>query len=520
MLKRMARAAGRETMSTSALAIEMREADAASVSPSSRRSPLRGALPLVALCAAVGGTNARADIPVSVGTDGALERAAVTASASRNASAASFGATSDDDRRLFKLRWRIPLYVAGDEESEITNFSLPFGLNGSSFNTGYQNLRSIPGFANYADEPLTELTSYIPQIELGEERKLARLQMGVLSASVGHGSLVNAYTNAPEGVRRTFGMLAEGNLAGLGGQIISGNLLSPHQFTAARVYGRPLLWIFAPDATFQPNELDIDPRTEGLGIWVTGLSAAVDVDAPMANTGLGDRSFIWATGWDNEAAILDNQLIKLIPYLDLNVMGGLPGGLLGDVAMGAHLGAETMFDVAGVRFDIDAEYNVGSDGYVPRYFDRLYTIDREDVLGVDGDAAKAGLDAPASHGYRVRLSTGFLEMFTAFLEAQDQFPMDFNRGINSARLNAGLSGWFAFIGGSVSVSQSGITEYTSPGLMGPGFVFVAEGRVAVLLNILHIVARHYRTHVPDSSGTDFTVETGTLVGLEVNLDVL
>ena len=300
-------------------------------------SARRGAIHPALVALVAGGLFAspsRADLPVSVSTDCALERAAMTSSASRNASAASFGATSDDDRRLFKLRWRIPLFVAGDESDEISNFALPFGLGGGGFNTGRQQLQAIPGFESYADEPLTELTSYIPQIEIGEEKKLGRLQLGVLSASIGHGSLVNSYTNAPEGVRRSLGILAEGNLAGVGGQIMTGNVLSPHTFTAGRVYGRPLMWFFAPDATFQPNELDIDPRTEGLGIWVTGLTAAVDMVAPTTNDGSRSDSFVWAAGWDNEAAILDNQLIKLIPYLDLNIIGGLPGEIVADVAGG------------------------------------------------------------------------------------------------------------------------------------------------------------------------------------------
>ncbi len=464
---------------------------------------------------------ARADIPVSVGTEGSLDRAARTTSASRNASAASFGSTSDGGRRWFKLRWRIPLLVLGDEDDSITQFALPFGLSGGGFNTGYNAITNIPGFQTIADEPLDELTSYIPQLEFGEEDKLFRLQAGVLSSSVGHGTLVNAYTNAPEGVRRSLGFLVEGNLAGLGGQLMVGDVLRPHQFSAGRVYGRPLMWLFAPDATFQPNELDIDPRTEGLGIWVTGLSAAVDVVAPLSRDGTVGNSLVWAAGWDNEGAILDNQLMKIIPYLDLNIMGGLRGGLLGDVAAGGHLGAEMMFDVAGIRIDIDGEYNVGSDGYVPRYFDRLYAIDRSSPLGIEGTEAKAGFDSPASHGYRLRMGVGFLEMFTGFLEATDQFPMDWTRGSNSGRVNAGLSGWFAFFGGSVSVSQSGVDDYLSPSFFGPGFVFLAEGRVALFLNILHLVGRYYYANDPTSVGSDeYEVRTGTLVGLEVNLDIL
>src|SRR4051812_8334360 len=65
---------------------------------------------------------ARADAPVSVGTDGAQERAAGSGDALRNGSAASFGSPTNDDRRMFKLRWRIPFVAVGSESLEPSSF--------------------------------------------------------------------------------------------------------------------------------------------------------------------------------------------------------------------------------------------------------------------------------------------------------------------------------------------------------------------------------------------------------------
>ncbi|MCP4504266.1 MAG: hypothetical protein GY822_30475 [Deltaproteobacteria bacterium] len=465
-----------------------------------------------------------ADVPVSMGTDGSLERAAQTVTASRNASAASFGSTSDDDRRLFKLRWRIPFFQSGEQVDDPLNAVLPFGATDTVH--GF-----LPGL-DQVEEGLSDLTSYIPQIEFGEEKKMFRLQAGVLSTSIGHGTLIKGYTNAPEGARRSFGLLLEGNLAGIGGQAIVGNLLAPQSFAAARAYIRPLLLVLSPDAALQPNEFDLDPRTESLGVWVVGLTAAVDAGAPTAYVdseavGLWDTpanpAVIWAVGIDNEAALLDNQLSKFIPYLDINIMGGTQAGLMGsNVGIAAHPGVELMFDLAGFRLDLDFEYSFATDGYVPRYFDRLYATERFSVLG-RSQVAKAGLDTPASHGYRVRASAGILEMFTVFAEAHDQFAFDGLRGGNSATFTAGASGWVGFFGGNVVVSQSGVSQYSAPGVLGPGFVFLAEGRVAVpfVFNTVHFIGRYYKVHDVDPDSADgFTAIEGALVGMEINLDFL
>ena len=115
------------------------------------------------------------------------------------------------------------------------------------------------------------------------------------------------------------------------------------------------------------------------------------------------------------------------------------------------------------------------------------------------------------------------DRFTVFAEAADQFPMDFGRGGNSATFTAGASGWVGFFGGNVVVSQSGVSQYTAPGVLGPGFVFLAEGRVAVpfVFNTVHFIGRFYRVHEPDpSTSRGFTEVAGGLVGMEINLDFL
>jgi hypothetical protein len=454
---------------------------------------------LVALSAQV-----RADSSVALGAAGALERAGQTHDAPKNGTAASFGSPVTDDRRLFKLRWRLPWLVAFGPEG--------LGFGAAAFSGGFTPVSGVlPGGLALARESTTGASALIPTLAIGEAHKLGQVQLGAVSTSVGHGSLVDRMTNSPEGMPRAAGLALELNLAGLGGQVIVGDFMSPQSFVAGRVYGRPLMWFTAPDATFQPNELDVDPRTEVAGIWVTGVSAVIDGDAPTFDL---PRS-LWAASWDNEAAVFDNQLVKAIGTLDLNALAtkdGAPG-------LGVHPGAIFMFDFMGARADLMPELNFGTDGYVPRYFDRIYRLERTASLGAD--KPKLELDRPASWGWQMRAQSSFMKSVTAFAEARDQFPFDPARGAHSAQLTAGASAWLLFMGGSVVASQTGITDYLDPGFFGPGFVVTGEARVGVILNTLHIVGRAWRAHIAaGDSKDDYIVNTGATIGIEANLDLL
>ncbi len=478
--------------------------------PGLHRALLRGALTgaavgIVTLLAWPG--SARADAPTSVGISGAVSRAATLQDSSRNSTAASFGSPTTDDRRAFSLRWRLPFLVVNSTEPT----SSAYLRNFSSSAIG------IPG-VGLAVEPMQDMSALIPQFRLFEHKKPFHMQAGVISSDVGHGSVVSSFTNAPEGAIRRAGLLLEGNLAGLGGQVLVGDLLAPQSFFAGRVYGRPIMWFTAPEASLEPNELDIDPRTELMGIWVTGLSWALDASAPLDADDALNTGVIFAGGWDNEAALLDNQAVKLIGYLDLNVLAGQRTGL--GFGGGAHPGLTAMFDVLGVRFDLSGEYDIGTDAYVPRYFDRTYFLERSRLFG--SEYAKAAADVPASHGYNLQLKAGVMEAITLFAEAQDQLPFDTTRGSNSARITVGASGFLLFFGGHVALTQAGIHDYLNPHLFGTGFMATAEGRVALLANVFHLVGRAWRVHdeLPRANGPLKFVEQGAMIGLEVNLDVL
>jgi hypothetical protein len=292
-----------------------------------------------------------------------------------------------------------------------------------------------------------------------------------------------------------------------------GDVGDPASLLAARVHGRPLLWFFAPDASLQPNELDVDPRTELLGIWVLGASVAADLAAPADDGGTGR---VVAFGVDTEAALLDNQWVKLIAFVDVNGLSlARPGGDGDTLGFGVHPGVRASFDVAGTRIDVDGAGHVGGDGYQPRVFDRLYVLERDRAFGAD--KPKLLLERPASFGWDVRAQVGFFEALTAFVEARDQAPVDPSRGASNLTTTLGASAWLLFAGATVTATQ---TDAARSALFGPGFVVTGEGRVALVLNVLHVVGRVWRAHVPAGAPGDYVVDEGTTLGLELNLDVL
>ena len=466
--------------------------------------PAVGLAPLLAAIAmaAIAASTAHADVPASFAAAGALERAGRTQDASKNGTAASFGNAGYDDRHLFKLRWRLPFLASVGSGA----------LGAGPFSSGFTSTGYAFGGVSFATESAGGLGVLVPQMELGEANKFGRLQLGALSVTQGHGTLVNSFTNSPDGLSRRAGVYGELNLAGLAGSVGVGDVLDPAAFMSARFAGRPLLWFMAPDATFQPNELDIDPRTEILGMWKIGTTVAGDFAAPTGR-GLQTGTAIVA-GLENEAALLDNQIIKVLLWLDINGLwtdDGSGNGVVGGA--GLHPGATLQVDLGGLRWGMEGEMHGGGDGYVPRYFDRLYFVERSAVIGVD--KAKLALERPGSWGGRLRSDLSLWKAVTAFAEVSEQRAWDTDAGNATGTL--GLSTWILMAGGALTASQTGLGTND---LMGAGFVVTAEGRVGLMLNTIHLVGRAWRAHQPSGTPGEFLVEEGISAGVELNFDVL
>ena len=446
----------------------------------------------------VSSLRAHADAPASLGNAGDLQRATLDLDDTRGATGASFGAPLHDDHRMFVLRWRLPALLS-------------FGALGpTAFVSGYHAALGSAGGVALAVEPTSSLSAFVPQLAFGQAGKVVHVELGALSSSMGNGTIVDRFTNSPDGQARRGGALLEGNLAGLAGSVMLADVTRPSELFAVRLAGRPVMWFLAPDAVFQPNELDVDPRTEVLVVWLTGVSLAADTSAPTAR---GTTSVL-ALGWDNALALVDTGPLKLIGTVDVNslTVGNTRG-------LGVHGGVKAAVDMAGVHVDGTLDAYTGGNGYTPRYFDRLYFVERTTTLG--STSPKADLGRPASSGMQVRLQASALQSVALFVEANAHHCNDVSQCSASGTVRAGASAFVMGIGVVASAAQAGITDWTQPHVFGPGFVVEGEARWAVLFNTVNLVGRAWRAQVPAGSKPDqFLMEQGATFGVELNFDVL
>ncbi|MCP4503273.1 MAG: hypothetical protein GY822_25325 [Deltaproteobacteria bacterium] len=430
---------------------------------------------------------AYADAPVSIGTDGAIERATLNA-AGPGSKNVQFDPVGQKEESKFGLQLRIPFLPLGD-------------VSGADFDKVVP-LTVVPEGPD----------SFIPQFSIGAADRFYQVQLGVVSTSFGHGTLIHRLVNSPNGHRRRFGMMAGFDLVTIGGQVMVGDVLDPLSFTAARATLKPLIFLHSRAVYDQPIEFDHRMLAAPLGRWTLGVTAASDFTANTAEVMLPgedvlDTAVLNAIGVDNQIIVTDTEMNTLIFYVDVNVLsrfGRVPG-------VGTHVGVESMTHLGSLRLRLDIEGNAGSEGYIPRYFDQSYYVERKGLVG--NLATKFGAKAPASFGYLAKGSMVFGENFSLFSEVQDQFPVIATEGTSNARYSLGSSFDWLMLGGTLSVSQAGISDDSSD-IFGEGLLFVAEGRISLFFSYLQLIGRYFLLN----TGEKDTLHGGFL-GLEINLSL-
>jgi hypothetical protein len=311
--------------------------------------------------------------------------------------------------------------------------------------------------------------------------------------------------------------LLEGNTMGGGFELLLGDVFDAGSFVAARAHARPMVLLLAPDAIFQPSDQWFDLRSKALGLWKSGVGFAMDAQAPL-DTRPVPRGTAVVSGftWDNELEVLRTSFVQLQLNVDANLLTGSAGG--DGIGSGLHIGIQSGFDLFGVRLSGTGEYRTGSDGYIPRYFDRLYMIERQQLLS--GNQPKAAIGAPASHGYLFRGNAGLGDYLSLFMEASDLFAYDFAAFANNGRVTLGMATWLWVAGLNITLTQTGIQDYLKPNLGGAGFVALGEARASLIGSWVYVVGRYWRIHQPNAatSGPGYDVEEGALIGFETNFN--
>ncbi|MBT6435477.1 MAG: hypothetical protein HOK28_20445 [Deltaproteobacteria bacterium] len=219
-------------------------------------------------------------------------------------------------------------------------------------------------------------------IQYGEKRDFIYARLGELSGKLGHGTIVRGYSNTIDINTHRVGFAFDLN-TDLGGfesmfsdlvSIMGGGIDS--QLIAARGFVKPV-GFWAPESA--------------LNIFSLGLSVATDLNAPFSVDADGDEEVdvdaegeiavaetkgVTIIGLDIEAEVLNNDIIEMIPYIDLNFVSGAGYGL--------HIGLDTKFKLPiGIDFQIPIllEYRHFASNYIPMYFDTFYEIERFSLAG-------------------------------------------------------------------------------------------------------------------------------------------
>jgi hypothetical protein len=245
-------------------------------------------------------------------------------------------------------------------------------------------------------------------VRYGHKRDPLYVLAGQLwGSSLGHGTLVNRYSNSLSLVQRKVGLAFDFNTQYFGVETLIDSVTGA-SLVGGRAYVRP----FA--------------ETEGLSGLAFGVTLVVDPTAPLLPfaavpaissdvNGLPvvpQRAFT-AGGVDVEYELLHNFLVDLIPYVDANRLFGAGNGL----HVGALMNVRLPVPIIDVSLQTRLEYRHMQPGYIPEYFDQTYDLGRlQYAVTVPGagfsSKQTAAFDAkavggPAVKGYYGELAFNF-----------------------------------------------------------------------------------------------------------------
>lgn len=222
------------------------------------------------------------------------------------------------------------------------------------------------------DEP-GDYLRFIRYVRYGHKRDPFYALVGQhWGSSVGHGTLVNRYNNTLNLDSNKVGVALDLNLTYGGVETLVDNIVDPN-LLAGRVYLRPF---------------GDTPLLRG---WAVGATVASDLSAPRnlayttaqgggSQVAVDDKGHPLASfseaqlagGIDTEYELLNNALIRVVPFIDANRIAGAGNGL----HLGVMGGVVLPIPILEVTLDARLEYRFMQAGYIPEYFDQQYDLAR------------------------------------------------------------------------------------------------------------------------------------------------
>ncbi|MAO82407.1 MAG: hypothetical protein VX405_10165 [Myxococcota bacterium] len=237
------------------------------------------------------------------------------------------------------------------------------------------------------DEP-SEFLKAIRKVRLGRKTSKLYISGGELSAEIGHGTILGNYINNVDIETFRAGAHVAMNVRRGGFEVLVsdiGTVLgdNPHsQLVGFRGYIRPSAFFYDKKHLYD--------------MFAIGLTAVMDLNAPLQlqmENGVAvvqDGRFVPQTigtarvlGVDVEARVLQNPLLDLMPYIDVNSIK--------DVGGGVHVGVKALAKLPiglDLKLPVRLEYRwFPGSSYAPQYFSTFYELERYQM----GAAAKPKL---------------------------------------------------------------------------------------------------------------------------------
>ncbi|MEO0459628.1 MAG: hypothetical protein AAF219_02205 [Myxococcota bacterium] len=245
------------------------------------------------------------------------------------------------------------------------------------------------------DEDYNRVVDYlrvIRYLRYGQKRDPLYFRIGELATQLGHGTIMSRYVNNLDLNTYRLGLELDVNTDYGGAETMVGDFGSVFQdnngsrLVGLRGYVKPVSFA--------------DPESP-YNIFAVGMSYVADLNAPrlVQVAAQGDGSFQPVVeddslvaeedgnqevfGIDAEVELLNTDLLTIIPYTDLNWIGG--GG------WGWHLGTLITFKfplLINFQMPVRLEYRRFKNNYRPIYFSSFYEIERFDYLAEDTSVAR------------------------------------------------------------------------------------------------------------------------------------
>ncbi len=216
------------------------------------------------------------------------------------------------------------------------------------------------------DDP-SDWTRILRFFQYGSPKDLFYLRLGELvSASVGHGTIVSRYYNTLDLDLYHTGLWTAVNLEEGGAELMTNDVLL-WNLLAVRGYVRPfVIFMEDPHPLLKKLAFGTTFAADFLAPSRTGNQAVTD------NKELETEETAWFVGIDAEFEAVRNELLGVTPYTDLNFFGSQ--------GVGWHLGVLNELAALKSQFLLRLEYRLLSANYGPNYFNTLYDIERVTFL--------------------------------------------------------------------------------------------------------------------------------------------